>query len=79
MKTFAPLLLIVTLAGCGARQDLRPAAGQSAPVQPEQTSQPQTPADLLELPATARPQRVDEALTRSEERTDDRFDLPPPE
>ncbi len=78
MKRAAPLLLLA-LAACGSRQELRPAPGQALPVQPEQTSETQTPADLLEAPTIARPTRVDEALTRSEERADDRFDLPPPE
>jgi hypothetical protein len=38
-----------------------------------------TTDELLASPPIARPQRVDELLRRSEERADDRFDLPPPE
>jgi hypothetical protein len=71
----AAALLAAT--GCGAREDLRPAAGQALPPQPAQAARPQTTADLLELPPIARPERVDEPLKRSEEREDDRFDLPP--
>lgn len=77
MKVIAATAAILFLCGCGAREDLRPAAGQSLPPQPAQAGQPQTTADLLELPTIARPERVDEPLSRSEEREDDRFDLPP--
>jgi hypothetical protein len=68
---------VLLLSACGAREDLRPAAGQALPPQPAQAAQPQTTADLLELPPIARPKRVDEPLRRSEAREDDRFDLPP--
>ena len=68
---------LLVLAGCGQREDLRPAAGQSLPPQPAHAAKPQTTADLLMLPPIARPERVDEPLRRSEAREDDRFDLPP--
>ncbi len=68
---------LLLLTACGQREDLRPVAGQSLPPQPAQAARPQTTADLLELPPIARPERVDEPLRRSEEREDDRFDLPP--
>ena len=68
---------LLLLSACGAREDLRPAAGQALPPQPAQAAEPQTTADLLELPPIARPKRVDEPLRRSEAREDDRFDLPP--
>jgi PBP1b-binding outer membrane lipoprotein LpoB len=77
MKLIAAAAAVLLLAGCGSREDLRPAAGQSPPPQPAQAAQPQTTADLLDLPTIARPERVDEPLSRSEEREDDRFDLPP--
>jgi hypothetical protein len=38
---------------------------------------PQDGTELLTPPPFARPDRVDETLRRSEERQDDRFDLPP--
>lgn len=75
----AAALLLLCLAACGSRADLQPAAGEPLPPQPQQAAEPQTTADLLEVPPIARPERVDEVLTRSEEREDDRFDLPPPE
>lgn len=80
----APLFAAVTatfllsLAGCGSRQDLRPAEGQSLPVAPAMATSTPTPAELLEPPPIARPERVNEVLRRSEEREEDRFDLPPP-
>lgn len=77
MKNIAAATFILLLSACGARQDLQPAAAQSLPPQPAHAAEPQTTADLLELPPIARPQRVDEPLSRSEEREDDRFDLPP--
>ena len=35
--------------------------------------------EMLAVPTTARPDRIDELLRRSEERGGDRFDLPPPD
>jgi PBP1b-binding outer membrane lipoprotein LpoB len=79
MRKIALLLLaFAAISACGAREELRPAAGQSLPPQPEQTARAQTPTDLLAIPIVAKPERVDEPLRRSEEREDDRFDLPPP-
>jgi len=66
MKRFA-LLLALTLSACGLREPLRPAAGQQMPPAPA----------MAAPPPIGRPGRVDELLRRSEEREDDRFDLPP--
>ncbi|HEX8365477.1 MAG TPA: hypothetical protein VF603_09370 [Allosphingosinicella sp.] len=65
------------LAGCGVRAPLEPEPGQSLPVAPETAARQPTSEELLEPPPIARPARVDELLTRSEEREEDRFDLPP--
>ena len=65
------------LAGCGARGPLEPEPGQPLPVAPETAARQPTSEQLLEPPPIARPARVDELLTRSEEREEDRFDLPP--
>lgn len=71
------LALALTLAGCGSREALRPAQGQSLPPKPAlATSQP-TPTDLLTPRPQERPDRSEELLRQSEERRDDRFDLPP--
>jgi predicted small lipoprotein YifL len=65
------------LAGCGARAPLEPEPGHALPVAPETAARQPTSEELLDPPPIARPARVDELLTRSEEREDDRFDLPP--
>ena len=69
--------LVAVLAACGARTPLEPPPGQSLPVAPAARAEPPTSDELLEVPPEARPVRVDELLTESEEREDDRFDLPP--
>jgi len=74
------LLPLALLAGaCGLREPLRPVEGQGAPPAPATMNRPLTTDELLTPPPIARPLRVDELLRRSDERVDDRFDLPPPE
>jgi hypothetical protein len=48
------------------------------PVKPLLAKRTPTPEELLRIPDIARPKRVDELMRRSEPRTSDRFDLPPP-
>ena len=74
-----PVLLAsaAALAGCGLRQPLAPAEGQRMPAAPAMASRAMTTDELLAPPTIARPERLDELLQRSEERPDDRFDLPP--
>jgi hypothetical protein len=76
LAAFAGATLL--LASCGDRQTLRPAPGESMPVAPAMASTAPSAAELLEAPPIARPERVNELLKRSEERREDRFDLPPP-
>ena len=71
------LLVVVGLSGCGMREPLSPAPGQHMPPAPAMASRAMTTDELLRPPAIARPERLDELLQRSEERHDDRFDLPP--
>ena len=77
MRKLALLPLLLALGACGAREPLRPKAGDAMPVAPAMASRAPTTEELLTPPPIARPQRVDEPLRRSEEREDDRFDLPP--
>ena len=67
----------LALAACGVRAPLQPEPGQSLPVAPETAARQPTSEELLDRPPIAAPARVDELLTRSEEREEDRFDLPP--
>jgi hypothetical protein len=76
MKRLA-ILLALALGACGLREPLRPAPGQQMPPAPAMAARPMTTQELLAPPVVARPGRVDELLRRSEEREDDRFDLPP--
>jgi predicted small lipoprotein YifL len=77
-RLLATATLLVALAGCGGREPLRPAAGEQMPPAPALAARAPTTDELLTPAPIARPERVDETLRRSEEREDDRFDLPPP-
>ena len=80
MKLARHLLIgsAAVLAGCGKVADLRPPAGHALPVKPAMATATPTAADLLQTPPYARPQRVDELMTKSTPREADPFDLPPP-
>ncbi len=69
--------LILALAGCGATSPLKPKAGQSLPVAPYGVEQKPTAEALLKPTPQAAPERSVELRKRSEERTQDPFDLPP--
>ena len=73
------LALVVALAACGSRADLKPAAGQALPVAPVGRADRPTAEELLVRTQQAAPTRSVELRTRSEERADDPFDLPPPD
>jgi predicted small lipoprotein YifL len=79
MRRAAFLLLCVSLAGCGLREPLEPPPGQPMPAASAMSRQAPTTEEMLTPPPIARPERVTELLSRSEERRDDRFDLPPGE
>ena len=78
MGRIAALSLLLALAACGKANELKPAAGMTAPPKPAAMAVAPTTAELLTPSTQAEPERVDELLRRSEERADDRFDLPPP-
>jgi hypothetical protein len=71
------LALLFALSACGLREPLSPAQGQHMPPAAAMASRAMTTDELIAPPAIARPERLDELLQRSEERHDDRFDLPP--
>lgn len=70
-------VIALALSGCGNLRELKPLAGQTPPAVAYGAAQPETAAELLEPSAQARPERNVELLSRSVERTDDEFDLPP--
>lgn len=75
MRT-AALLLLAVLAACGRKADLKPADGTLPPA-PYGAEAPLTPEQMLKPPPQAAPDRVDDPVKRSEERREDRFELPP--
>lgn len=65
------------LSACGGRVKLKPQPGASLPVKPEEALTQPSVDEMISPAPQARPKRSDELLTRSEERRDDKFDLPP--
>jgi len=81
-KTAALILLPVlaaTLAGCGQRAQLAVKQGEQLPPAPYGRAVQPKASELLTPPTLAIPERSVELRTRSEERQDDPYDLPPPE
>ena len=78
-RTIAALVFVAALAACGSRADLKPAAGHALPVAPLGRADRPTADELLVRTQQAAPKRSVELRTRSEERADDPFDLPPPD
>ena len=79
MRVPAVLMLLLTLAACGQKGELKPAPGKSLPVAPYGREERPTAEALLKVPAQAQPERSVELRKRSEERVDDPYDLPPKE
>ena len=77
-RTLLAIVALCTLAACGKRDALHPLAGHSLPPKPAAAATQPTVDQLLIPPVETRPGRSDDVLRRSEERPDDRFDLPPP-
>ncbi|MBV9841653.1 MAG: hypothetical protein JOY99_09020 [Sphingomonadaceae bacterium] len=78
MKLGIGIAAALLLAGCGKVYDLKPAEGHALPAKPAESLKAPTVDQLIAPPSQARPERVDDLLHRSEERRDDKFDLPPP-
>lgn len=70
-------LTLLALAGCAQRAPLEPAAGSSLPAAPYGAKSTPDAEALLRPPPQAAPARTVELRSRSEERADDPFDLPP--
>lgn len=77
-RTIVAALALLSLAACGKRDALRPAEGQALPPKPATAAAQPSVDQLLTPPVETRPGRSDDVLRRSEERPDDRFNLPPP-
>ena len=77
MRTTALVLASLALAACGQKADLEPLAGQELPPRPFGAEVQPDAQELLTLGSQAAPDRSVELRTRSEEREDDPFDLPP--
>ena len=77
MRRLVVPALIFALAGCGANAPLKPKVGQSLPVAPYGAEHKPTAEALLKPGPQAAPERSVELRKRSEERTQDPFDLPP--
>ena len=76
-KTALIAAAALLVAACGAREPLRPDPANAVPPAPAHAARAPTTEEMLTPPPVAAPERIDERLTRSEEREDDRFDLPP--
>ena len=77
MRTAIALAALAMLAACGQKSALEPVAGNSLPPAPYGAEVQPTADELLALAPEAAPDRSVELRTRSEEREDDPFDLPP--
>lgn len=77
MRTAIALAALAMLAACGQKSALEPVASNSLPPAPYGAEVQPTADELLALDPEAAPDRSVELRTRSEEREDDPFDLPP--
>ena len=68
---------MLALAACGNTHELTALKGHSLPPAPYGVDYRPGPDALLQRPVQAAPQRNVELRTRSQEREDDPFDLPP--
>ncbi|MFM2300946.1 MAG: hypothetical protein RLZZ84_682 [Pseudomonadota bacterium] len=71
----APLALAI--AACGQRADLKPQAGHTLPPAPYGRDDRSSAEALMKPTPQAAPERSVELRKRSEERSQDPFDLPP--
>lgn len=78
MRTALALTLIaLSLSACGSRTTLKPKTGATMPQPSITAAKTPTAEELMTPDVQAKPKRSDELLRRSEERREDKFDLPP--
>ena len=79
MRKRVVLALVLLLAACGVRADLKPQAGKQLPPAPYGRGEKPNAAKLMASTQQAVPERSVELRKRSEQRADDPFALPPKE
>jgi hypothetical protein len=72
------LLALLAVTACAKVGKLEPVAPAAMPVKAMDAPRAPTPEQMLVLPPQSAPQRVDDPIENSQERGDDRFNLPPP-
>lgn len=77
MRICLVFLALLALTACGKQGQLTPVPPRTMPVQGVATMVAPTPEEMLRLPPQSAPNRVDDPVERSQERPDDRFNLPP--
>ena len=77
IRTLALLAAFAVLSGCGVTAPLKPVAGGELPVAPLGRETKPSSAELLKVTTQAAPERSVELRSKSEDRKDDPFDLPP--
>ena len=76
-RSYALLAAIIMLSACGQTAPLKPRPGHFLPVAPLGRDTKPSAVELLQIPSQAAPERSVELRSRSEDRQDDPFDLPP--
>ena len=76
-SSLAMVALALSIGACGQKADLAPVEGAALPPAPYGAEMQPSADELLVLDPQAAPDRSVELRTRSEEREDDPFDLPP--
>lgn len=77
MRRLAVIAAAASLAACGQQAQLQPVPPDTLPPAPYGAETKPEADELLQLDPLAAPERSVELRTRSEERGDDPFDLPP--
>lgn len=72
------LLLLLAVTACAKVGKLEAVAPTPMPVKAMDAARAPTPEEMLVLPPQAAPFRVNDPIENSQERQDDRFNLPPP-